>query len=168
MARNETQKPAPKTPESSSTTPRIKPTQREALRPSLSPGGSGIGPQRALEAIKPPPSAPARKPLLPRAYLRAQARSRGAQPNPEKSPPHPSVLRILKTQDKPPKQKPTQREAPRLSLSPGGSGIGPQRALEAIKPSPSAPARKPLLPPSLPASAGPVPRSLRQSNPYEP
>jgi hypothetical protein len=40
--------------------------------------GSGIGPERALEAITQSPRATARKLILPRAYLRAQDRSRGA------------------------------------------------------------------------------------------
>jgi hypothetical protein len=39
---------------------------------------SGIGPKQALEAIKPFPSRTARKPVLPRASLRAKVRSRGA------------------------------------------------------------------------------------------
>jgi hypothetical protein len=39
---------------------------------------SGIGPTHALEAIKPFPSRTARKLILPRAYLRASDRSRGA------------------------------------------------------------------------------------------
>jgi len=44
-------------------------------------------------------------------------------------------------------------------LTPGGSGTGPERALEAIKPLPSRTARKPQPTPSFPASAGPIPRS---------
>jgi len=44
------------------------------------PGGSGTGPEQALEAIKLSPRAQREKPILSRAYLRAQARSRGALP----------------------------------------------------------------------------------------
>jgi len=40
-----------------------------------------------------------------------------------------------------------------------GSGIGPERALEAITQTPRATARKPLLPRASSASAGPIPRS---------
>ena len=50
--------------------------------------GSGNGPERALEAIKPIPRAKRESPILPRASLQAQDRSRGAPPKnaPEKAP----------------------------------------------------------------------------------
>jgi hypothetical protein len=54
---------------------RIRPVPRSPKKPQR----SGIGPKRALEAIKPTPSRTARNLILPRAYLRASDRSRGAQ-----------------------------------------------------------------------------------------
>jgi hypothetical protein len=84
------------------------------------PSGSGTGPERALEANTKNPSRTARKPLLPR----ASSASAGSIPRS----PHPA---------------PGPRRQPRHSataepLTPGGSGTGPERALEAIKPSPRA------------------------------
>jgi hypothetical protein len=52
----------------------IGPVPRSPQKPQR----SGIGPMHALEAIKPFPSRTARKPILPRAYLHASDRSRGA------------------------------------------------------------------------------------------
>jgi hypothetical protein len=54
---------------------RIGPVSRSPQKPQR----SGIGPMHALEAIKPIPSRTARKPILPRAYLRASDWSRGAR-----------------------------------------------------------------------------------------
>jgi hypothetical protein len=55
----------------------IGPVPRSPQKPQR----SGIGPMHALEASKYTPSRTARKPILPRAYLHASDRSRGAPKN---------------------------------------------------------------------------------------
>ena len=110
---------------------------------------SGIRPERALEAITKSPRAPRESPILPRAYSAnvgliprsaSQRRHRSMEcpllcncegPTPPRSPP-----------------KYAQR-----------SGIGPQRALEAITKSPRAPRESSILPRAYSANAGLIPRS---------
>ena len=66
-------------------------------------------------------------------------------------------------QPKPPHQNESDSEPvplrPTQPPTPGGSGTGPERALQANNNIPSRTARKPPLSPSLPASAGPDPQS---------
>ncbi len=118
--------------------------------------GSGIGPQRALEAINQNPQRTARKPNPPRAS------SASAGPIPRSAPLTPSGAGSVRSE--PWKRSPTipraQRESPILprasSASVGPiprsapyaqrSGIGPQRALEAITKIPSAQRESPSSP----------------------
>ncbi len=115
---------------------------------------SGIGPMHALEAIKPFPSRTARKLILPRAYLRASGRSRGAPKNRsgagsvrcmhwKRS--NPSLAHSAKT-NPPPSLPACIGPVSRSPKKSQRSGIGPMHALEAIKPIPSRTARKPILP----------------------
>jgi hypothetical protein len=100
------------------------------------PSGSGTGPERALEAITQTPRATARKLILPQAYLRAQDRSRGASPT-------------TQNHHLPQHHTHTQRQRDRAGTSIGGDHPNPSRNSAKAPP-----------PPSLPASAGPIPRSL--------
>jgi hypothetical protein len=91
-----------------------------------------------LEAIKPSPRAQRENPILPRASLRAQDRSRGAP-----------------THDSPqaPAQRPNHPTTSKRQRDRAGASIGSDQT------SPSRTARKPYPPPSFPARAGPIPRS---------
>ena len=132
-------------------------------------GGSGIGPERALERRHPDPvSARARKLLLSPRSLRAQDRSRGAPPatHPRLSPiarpttqPAPKNLNPS-TKRKPKRPIPKDQQIATHHARTGGSGIGPERALERRHPDPPSrdSAKAPPVP-TFPASAGPIPRS---------
>jgi len=139
------------------------------------PGGSGIGPERALERPHPDPvSAIARKLLLSPRSLRAQDRSRGAPPatHPRLSPiarpttqPAPKNLNPS-IKRKPKRPIPKDRQIATHNARTGGSGIGPERALERRHPDPPSrdSAKAPPVP-TFPASAGPIPRSPTRDPP---
>jgi hypothetical protein len=98
------------------------------------PGGSGTGPEQALEAIKPSPRAQRESPILPRASLRAQARSRGAP-----------------THDSP--QAPAQRPNHPAAAGPGRSEHWKRSNLPPAHSAKAQPA------PTFPTRARPIPRS---------
>ncbi len=125
-------------------------------------GGSGNGPERALEAITlaiarsakadPPPSLPASAGPLPRS------------PTTATQPPHPQKSSTTGRYRNESATAPivvigaTDPFGQSTSSARGGSGNGPERALEAITLA-IARSAKADPPPSLPASAGPFPRS---------
>ena len=124
---------------------------------SKSPSGSGIGPERALEAIKPVSSRnSAKASILPRASLRAQDRSRGARHRPHT--PGASPTTHL---PKPPHSG-TAYPKGQAPNHPAAAGSGRSEHWKRSNPSPRATARKPHPTPSFPASAGPIPRSPRR------
>jgi hypothetical protein len=128
---------------------------------------SGIGPKQALEAIKPIPSRTARKPILPRASLRAKVRSRGAPKNRsgagsdrskhwKRSSPSPRAQRESRSfPELPCERRFGPAEPPKIAAERDRSDacIGSDQTL------PLAHSAKTNPPPSLPACIGPVPRS---------
>jgi len=138
-------------------------------------GGSGIGPERALERRHPDPvSARARKLLLSPRSLRAQDRSRGAPARDSATIARPA------TQPAPKNLNPSAKRKPKRPISKDqqiathhartdGSEIGPERALERRHPDPPSrdSAKAPPVP-TFPASAGPIPRSLTATQPPSP
>ena len=67
-------------------TPEVKPPQGEAQRHSMARSGSGIGPEQAQEAIKPPPARSAKTPFSPE--LPCERRTDPAEPQPRSTPKH--------------------------------------------------------------------------------
>jgi hypothetical protein len=128
-----------------------------------------------LEAIKPSPSAPARKPLLTRAYLRAQARSRGAQPNPREKPTPSIRLQNLKNPRQTPEAKThptrspstlpvTRRQRDRAAASIGSDQTSPQRVSAKVPPPPELTCERrpaPAEPNPTPEKSPPHPSVLR-------
>ena len=110
---------------------------------------SGIGPERALKAITKAPRAQRESSILPRAYsANAGLIPRSASQRRHRSMECPLLCNC---------EGPTPpRSPPKYAQR---SGIGPQRALEAITKSPRAPRESPILPRASSARAGPFPRS---------
>ncbi len=109
--------------------------------------GRGTAPERALESIKPSPRAPRERSSSPK---RPCERRHG--------PAEPTNAPALEPDPKKKSPKSPPPSLPRHRPDLGRSGIGPERALEAIKPSVAHSAKADPLQ-SFPASAGPVPRS---------
>jgi hypothetical protein len=99
---------------------------------SLIPGGSGIGPERALEAITLTPRAQRESPCS--RELPCERRTDPAEPHPRLSPiarpatqPPPKNLQPL-SKRKPKRPIPKDRQIATHHARTGGSGIGPERA----------------------------------------
>jgi hypothetical protein len=142
---------------------------------------SGIGPQRALEAITKAPRAPRESPILPRASSASAGlipRSPTTHPptRPTTPVPSPDHFRTACPQSFCKGIQIVQsvpfcvivRDRPRANKYAKRSGIGPQRALEAINKSPRAPRESPILPRASSASAGLIPRSPTTHPPTRP
>jgi hypothetical protein len=132
------------------------------------PSASGIGPQRALEANTKAPRAQRESPSFPELPQRPQDRSRGAPHTPSgagsvRSEPW---KRTPKSLAQSAKARPSQSFLSERRTDPAEHPIRPAErdrsgaSIEGDHQSPSRKARKPHPPPSLPASVGPIPRSI--------
>ena len=135
-------------------------------------GGSGIGPERALECRHPdPPSRdsanappvptfPANAGPIPRSHTRDSA------PSPDQQHRHTPKNLNPSTKRKPKRQIPKDRQIATNHARTGSSGVGPERALERRHPDPPSrdSAKAPPVP-TFPASAGPIPRSPTRDPP---
>ena len=156
MARDSTPPPAGPPPKSFQT----------PIESLIVPGGSGIGPERALERRHPdPPSRDSAKaPPVPTFPASAGLIPRSPHPRPNSiarpAPQPPPKNLNPSTKRKPKRQIPKDRQVATHHARTGGSGIGPERALERRHPDPPSrdSAKAPPVP-TFPASAGPIPRS---------
>ena len=141
-------------------------------------GGSGIGPERALERRHPdPPSRDSAKappvPTFPASAGPIPRSLTATQPHRDSA----TIARPA-TQPAPKNLNPSAKRKPKRPISKdqqiathhaltGGSGIGPERALERRHPDPPSrdSAKAPPVP-TFPASAGPIPRSLTATQPH--
>jgi len=147
---------------------------RDLLRET--PAAAGSGRSKPWRRTNPIPRAAARKLILPR----ASSASAGTVPRsaPTTTPIHPHPLmdrsRTPGQETRPTKDNGPRRDAgsqetrptgDRIEGNPSGSGIGPERALEANTLIPSRKARKLILPRASSASAGLIPRSTPTTKP---
>jgi hypothetical protein len=137
------------------------PAERDRSAASL--GSEHQNPSRTARKPNPPLSflserrtVPAEPPIRPAERDRSAASLGGEHQNPQRAARKPNPPQSLLSERRTDPAEPTHKYAQR-------SGIGPERALEAITKIPRATRESPILPRASSASAGPIPRSAPYS-----